>query len=141
MDNHLLWERWIALWNGDLAVGKEILAERLTVHSPKLSDALDPSAVTDRDAALALIGGVLGIADLHYRTEVGPLAEGHLVTGGWQFTGTYRGGLPGATAAPGTSVANRGIDILRTEDGRIVEWWSAAENLTLLATLGLIHAG
>jgi hypothetical protein len=139
--HHRIWERWIALWNGDLAVGEQILAERLTVHSPKLSDALDPSTINSRDAALALIGGVQAIAQLHYDTQVGPIAEGKLVTGGWTFAGTYRGGLPGATAAPGTALSNRGIDVLRLEGGQIVEWWSAAENLAMLVTLGLIHAG
>lgn len=135
---HRIWTRWIALWNGDLSIGEELLADKISVHSPKLSDALDPSAIKDRQGALALIGGVTGVADFTYTTEVGPVAEGDLVTGGWSFTGSYRGGLPGATAAPGTPIANRGIDVLRIEDGRIVEWWSAAENLELLFTLGLL---
>ncbi|MCX5209930.1 ester cyclase [Kitasatospora sp. NBC_00240] len=138
---HRIWEQWIALWNGDLALGKELLAERLTVHSPKLSDSIDPGLIGDRDGALALIGGVQGIAELTYTTEVGPVAEGAYLTGGWRFAGTYRGGLPEATAAPGTPVANRGIDILRIEQGQVVEWWSAAENLQLLFALGLLHAG
>ncbi|MFD1663065.1 ester cyclase [Streptomyces caeni] len=138
---HRIWEKWIALWNGDLLVGKELLAERITVHSPKLSDSIDPSLIGDRDGALALIGGVQGIADLTYTTEVGPVAEGAYVTGGWRFAGVYRGGLPEATAAPGTPVANRGIDILRIHEGRVAEWWSAAENLRLLAALGLFRAG
>ncbi|MER6328194.1 ester cyclase [Streptomyces sp. NPDC001034] len=137
---HRIWEKWIALWNGDLSIGKELLAERLTVHSPKLSDSIDPSLIDDRGGALALIGAVQGIADLTYTTEVGPVAEGAYVTGGWRFAGTYRGGLPGAAAEPGTPVTNRGIDILRIHQGRVAEWWSAAENLGLLAVLGLIRA-
>jgi predicted SnoaL-like aldol condensation-catalyzing enzyme len=140
-DAHLVWKRWIALWNGDLATGAELLADRLTVHSPKLSDGIDPGLIKDRDSALVLIGGMRSLADLTYSTEVGPIAEGPFVTGGWHFTGTYRGGLPQATAGPGTTFTNRGIDILRTQEGRVVEWWSAAENLGMLATLGLLPTG
>ena len=136
-----VWERWIALWNGDLAIGGQLLAERLTVHSPKLSEALDPSSIDSREAALALIGGVQSVAQLRYVTQVGPIAQGDLVTGGWTFTGTYRGGLPGAGAAPGTVLSNRGIDVLRLERGQIVEWWSAAENIAMLIALGLLNAG
>ena len=136
-----IWDRWIALWNGDLTVADDLLADELRVNSPKLSPAVDPSQIRDRAGAVALIGGVQAMARLRYETVVGPIGDGDHVTGGWAFTGTYNGGMPGATAAPGTPLANTGIDILRIEQGRVVEWWSAAENLTLLATLGLIHVG
>lgn len=137
--HHRVWDRWIALWNGDLAIGGQLLAEQITVHSPKLSAGLDPSAIHTREDALALIGGVQTIAQLRYTTQVGPIAEGDLVTGGWTFAGTYRGGLPGASAAPGTTLTNRGIDVLRLQRGQIVEWWSAAENIAMLITLGLLN--
>lgn len=136
-----IWDSWIALWNGDLAVADDLLADGLRVNSPRLSPAVDPSQIRDRAGAVALIGGVQAMATLRYETVVGPIGDGDLVTGAWAFTGTYNGGMPGATAGPGTPLTNTGIDILRVEDGKVVEWWSAAENLTLLATLGLIHVG
>jgi hypothetical protein len=137
---HALWNRWIDLWNGDLPAADEVLADRVTVHSPPLSKSVDPSAVQDRAGALALIGGVRSIADLRFTTELGPLTDGCFVTGCWRFSGPYLGGLPESAARPGTLLENRGIDILRLEGGRVREWWSAAENIGLLTALGLIHA-
>jgi len=138
---HALWNRWIDLWNGDLSAADEVLADRITVHSPPLSKSVDPGAVEDRAGALALVSGVRSFADLRFRTEVGPLVDGDHVVGCWRFTGPYLGGLAESPAEPGTVLDNRGIDVLRLEAGRVREWWSAAENIGLLASLGLIHVG
>lgn len=79
MDNDTSWQKWIAYWNGDLAIGAEIL-----------------------DAS-----------------------------------GSYAGGMPGATAAVGTSVAFAGTDILRIKDGRITDYWLNSDVHVMAAQLRL----
>ncbi|MFI6349561.1 ester cyclase [Streptomyces sp. NPDC050560] len=136
-----IWDGWLALWSGNTALGAELLAERVTVHSPKLSEQLDPSTLVDREKALAMIGAIHAMTGLEYTSQAGPVAQGDLIAGAWTYTGTYRGGLPGATAAPGTPVTNEGVYLLRHTDGRVHEWWSAADNMGLLLTLGLLRRG
>ena len=62
--------------------------------------------------------------DTHVTLDVGPVVDGELVAARWTFTGSYAGGLPGATAPTGTHVTLVGMDVMRVVDGRIVEYWA-----------------
>jgi predicted ester cyclase len=86
------------------------------------------------------IGGVLAPFSGHrFTTTVGPLADGDTVAGRWVFRATYGGGFPGAAPeAVGREVEYAGIDILRVEGGRVVEYWLCADVLQLLQQLGVI---
>jgi predicted ester cyclase len=65
------------------------------------------------------------------------LVVGDKVTARLTFTGTYTGTFMGK---PGTGrpVKFLAIDILRVEDGRIVEDWHLEDNLTLMQQLGVV---
>ncbi|MDF9392904.1 ester cyclase [Methylococcus capsulatus] len=69
--------------------------------------------------------------------EVGPIVEGDLVAAHWRFHGTYVGGMPGATAKPGTKVQFAGIDMLRSSGDRFAEYWVVSEAMRLMAQLGI----
>ena len=61
-----------------------------------------------------------------------------MVAARWSARGIYSGGIPGATAAPGTLVEFGGIDLMRVEDGRFAEYWVSSDGLALMAQLGAL---
>ena len=84
---------------------------------------------------------VAAFADYSFTTTVGPIADNHNVAGRWLFRATYQGGLPGASLdAVGKQVAYAGMDIVRVNAGKIVEYWLCADILQLLQQVGVIPA-
>lgn len=67
--------------------------------------------------------------------DVGPVVDGELVAARWTFTGSYAGGIPGATAPVGTRVILVGTDLMRIVDGRIVEYWALSDAADMMAQL------
>lgn len=74
--------------------------------------------------------------DVAVTIDVGPAVDGDLVAARWTFAGAYVGGVPGATAEPGTRVAFAGIDLVRLAEGRIAEYWVCSDGFALMAQLG-----
>ena len=60
--------------------------------------------------------------------------EGDKVAVRWRLSGTHGGEFQGIPAS-GRDVSMRGMDVLRIEDGRIVERWGSADELGLLQQL------
>ncbi len=84
-------------------------------------------------------GAVAAFADATFTTNVGPLSDDNMMAGRWVFRATYQGGMPGASpAAIGKHIEYAGMDMLRVEDGKIVEYWLCADILQLLQQLGMI---
>ena len=79
--------------------------------------------------------------DLRFAVETGPIVEEEMVAGRWIAEGTYRGGVPGSSAPPGTQVRFHGNDIWRAEDGLIREYWLSDDLLDLMQQLGVVAAG
>jgi predicted SnoaL-like aldol condensation-catalyzing enzyme len=97
-----LYERWLLeLWHGDLAVADEIVAEDFLGHWP------------DQEVQ----GRAALVAQLTFRLEVGPIADGDLLAARWTGTGT---------TPDGGEMPLLGNDILRVADGRLVEYWVAS---------------
>jgi predicted ester cyclase len=140
MDARILWERWIALWNGELEAAEAIIDAEFVVHRqppPRV-----PHDLHGRDALVAWIDQTRSLFDgWHLTVEVGPIVDGELVAGRWRADGAYRGGIPGATATPGTPIRFHGNDIWRAEDGRIREYWLSDDLLDLYQQLGLVAGG
>lgn len=136
-----LWRRWLDMWNGDLSIADEIVAPSFLAHFAPVGPS--PLAVRGPEGLKEWIGGVLeAFVDHRFATTVGPLADADLLAGRWVFRATYRGGLPGASpAAVGTTVEYAGIDILRIEEGRLVEYWLCADILQLLQQVGVVPTG
>jgi len=61
-----------------------------------------------------------------------------MIAGGWLASGTYKGGFPGAKAAPGTDIRFAGADFLRVENGKVIEYWLSADQLDLIKQLGMM---
>ena len=131
-DNKALWKPWLELWNGDLNVADEIVAEDFVAHFAPVGNS--PGEVRGPEGIKQWIGGALAaFTDYSFTTTVGPLADEDMVAGRWVFRGVYQGGIPGASAAAvGERVEYAGMDIFRVESGRIVEYWLCADILQML---------
>ena len=57
--------------------------------------------------------------------------------GRWHLQGEYAGGMPGATAAPGSRVDFHGTDILRIAGGVFAEYWLNSDVHVMAAQLGM----
>ena len=139
-----LFERFVDLWNGevDFADTPEFIADDFTVHSAELARYLgfpDSRRITTRDGLLDWVTAVRTLLhDVRFTTRPGPLREGDLVAGGYTVTGTYAGGAPTATVAPGTAVSYSGMSIVRLENDKIAEYWVLSDAFGLLSQLGAV---
>jgi hypothetical protein len=128
-----LYRRWLfEVWGGDLAVAAEILTPGFTGHWPNLEVRGPAAAAEQVRRSHALFTGVRTTLD------VGPVVGDGMVAAGWSFHGSYRGGVPGATAEPGTPVSFSGQDIFRAEGGRFAEYWVVSDALGLMTALGAV---
>ncbi|MCX4546087.1 ester cyclase [Streptomyces sp. NBC_01565] len=135
-----LWDAWNRLWNGDYAIADDYVSRTMRVNIPEFGMP-DPATLSDGPQIAAWIAAFRSSYDddASITGELGPFFVGDYAIGRWVFRGTWTGGRPvTATAAPGTEVAFRGVDILRFEDGRIAEYWLTDDQLDLYAQLGAV---
>lgn len=131
---------WLRLWNGDYAVADEIVGAEFRLHAAML-DGGDGSAIDSPQALVEWIQQTRAfLPDLDFGIEVGPLEDGAYLVVRWRAQGTYGGGMPGAAAPVGTKVDFTGTDILRVQDGRLVEYWLNSDVLVLLTQLQVAPA-
>ena len=116
---------------GNLVVVDELVAPSFVNHTP-------PSGVPpDREGIkyltqmfrAAFPNGAMTIEDM--------LAEGDRVVTRKTFRGTHTGDLMGIPST-GKQVTIELIDIVRLAHGKVIESWSAADNLGMLQQLGVI---
>ncbi|WP_119731340.1 ester cyclase [Thermomonospora amylolytica] len=127
------YRRWLGeVWRGDLEALRELCTPDFVGHWPD-RDVRGVEAVAEQ------IGQTFQLfEDVATEVKAGPVVDGTLVAAHWTFTGTYRGGIPGATAAPGTRVSFTGMDMVRAEDGLFAEYWVVSDVFGLMTRLGAI---
>ena len=137
-DSKALWGSWQDLWNGNLAVAEEIVAPGFVAHLAPWGNS--PGEVRGPEGLKQRIdGSMAAFTDRGFATTVGPLVDGDMVAGRWVFRAAYGGGIPGTSDADiGRRVEYAGMDILRVEDGKIVEWWLCADFMQMLQQVGAI---
>ncbi|MEV4563993.1 ester cyclase [Nonomuraea sp. NPDC049419] len=127
-----LYRRWLLeLWKGDFGLADELVTSDFTGHWPGM-DVSGPAGLAE-----ALRQAHEPFADVDVTLDVGPIVDGDLVSARWTFAGTYRGGLPGATAPSGARIAFSGHDILRAHSGRFAEYWVISDVQTFGRQLGI----
>jgi hypothetical protein len=103
-----LYQRWInELWAGK-PVAVEIVSDDFVGHWPD-RDVRGPQelqAIVDQTHAM--------FSELDFTVEIGPIVEGDLMAARWIGTGATEEGPQRFT----------GNDIMRFDDGRIVEYWT-----------------
>jgi hypothetical protein len=119
-----LWDRWTALWNGDLALGPDILAADFRIHFGNVIEDADTDSFRGPADLTAFIGAFRRrYRRLRYRTGVGPIVDIPAVDGVPAGHVACRW-LADAIDGTGTPTTKAGIDILRIAGDRIVEVWS-----------------
>jgi len=108
-----LWDAWTEMWNGATGLAEKIVTADFRVHFGTEIPAAD-AIRGPRDLAAFVDGFRAGYESLVYRTDVGPIVDGGLLSCRWVADFTKEGG----------SRRTGGIDVLRVEDGRIAEVWS-----------------
>ena len=108
-----LWDAWTEMWNGATALAEKIATPGFRVHFGTVIPEAD-AIRGPRDLAAFIDGFRAGYESLVYRTDIGPIVDGGLLSCRWVADFTKKG----ETRRTG------GIDILRVEDGIIAEVWS-----------------
>jgi len=68
---------------------------------------------------------------------LGPIVQDGLLAALWSAQGVYAGGVPGASASPGTTVKFNGHDFLRFDKHHFVEYWGGTDDADLMSQLGM----
>ncbi|MFI6482855.1 ester cyclase [Nonomuraea sp. NPDC050663] len=132
MDIDDLYRRWLLeLWAGDFALAKELVTPDFLGHWPGM-DVHGPDGLVE-----ALRQGHAPFSDVVVTLDVGPIVDRDLVAARWTFSGSYRGGLPGTSAAAGTAVSFSGHDLLRVSGDRFAEYWVVSDTEGMSRQLGL----
>ncbi|GAB3964434.1 nuclear transport factor 2 family protein [Plantactinospora veratri] len=124
----MLWQNWMALRNGDRSLVEEILAPSVVAHLPVPGGS--PEQVRGRQALVAWVSGRhAGCPDAQLAVEVGPIIGPDLIAGRWKLT--RAGDDPDSVCPHRIVVACSGVDILRVDGDRIVEYWSHDDSVRL----------
>jgi steroid delta-isomerase-like uncharacterized protein len=116
------------LWNGgELDCADDVLSPT-HVHHIGADELVGPDEVKDTVGRFRT-----AFPDLHFELE-DVVSDGDRVVVRWTATGTHVGEFAGL-AATGRSARWTGIDLVRLEDGRIVELWAAADGAGLFEQL------
>ena len=119
------------IWNkGNFAIFEEFVTPDCVVHHPM------PGSKPGVEGLKAAI--------LAYRTAfpdtkmtiLHMVAEGEYVVDHWRMTGTHTGPMMGMPPT-GRQVDYEGMKLQRMRDGKIAEFWSLPDALTMLQQLGL----
>jgi len=129
------------LWRADDArideIAAEIAADDLVIHQARPGPGSSEDVRGPQAFANLVRAGRAPFEDVDVNLDIGPLVDGDMVAARWTFRGRYAGGIPGATAPEGTEVAFSGIDIMRAEGGRLVEYWVSSDADHLMAQLAI----
>lgn len=124
----------LELWHADDAdldaLAAEIAGEDLVLHQHG-GQRRGPAVLAD-----LVRQGRAPFDGVEVTIDVGPAVDEDLVAARWIFRGAYAGGIPGATADPGTRVTFSGIDLVRLAEGRVTEYWVCSDGVHLMAQLG-----
>jgi steroid delta-isomerase-like uncharacterized protein len=116
---------------GDEAALEELLDPAFVDH-----DAL-PGQSPDREGHKQILAAFRSaFPDLNVTTE-DIVAEGDKVVTRWTARGTHQGELMGIPPT-GKEVRIKGIDVLRIEEGRMVERWAEYNDLEVMQQLGAV---
>ena len=132
-----LYQRWMDMWNGDFDAAEEIFVDDCVAH-PAPQGTGEPLVFRGPGEMRRFVEmGRAIFRDVTFRTVDDPIVEGNRLACRWVAEGTFSGGMPGATAEPGTPITFRGIDVWRIESGKVVEYWVSSDGLHLMAQLGI----
>lgn len=131
-ENKEIVRRLEAIWDGDLTVVDEFVAENFTNHNPIVPDAPPGPEGFKRNVSTLLAA----LPDLAFTTE-DVVAEGDTVVFRATGRGTHEGELMGIEPT-GREITLSTTVIFRFEDGQIVERWAQSDTFGMLRQMGAI---
>jgi predicted SnoaL-like aldol condensation-catalyzing enzyme len=109
--HHDLYRRWLSeLWAGQPGAAERLVSDGFVGHWPN-RDIHGPQELAATIAETRAM-----FSEITFTLKVGPVVEGDLVAGRWSGTGT----------TPEATMSFFGNDLLRVEDGRFIEYWTAS---------------
>lgn len=128
-----LWDSWTTMWNGDLPLAHDIIADGFYAH---LSNTLTADPATLRNAVEVekwVVRVRSRYAKLVYATHAGPFVDvtAQTVTCYWKARGVFAGLTGKAGDIVGKEFTVVGTDILRFDDGKITECWTMSVPLEI----------
>lgn len=131
--------KWMDAWNTDLSILDDIVSENCVVHQ-KRTDGKSSYDLTGPEALKGIIIDGLALFDeAEMSIEVGPIEEDDYVSARWTFTGSFKGGMPGAKAEKGKEMSFHGMDIFLIKEGLIHEYWVSSDVLDLMVQMGVFE--
>jgi steroid delta-isomerase-like uncharacterized protein len=117
---------------GNPAVADEVLSDDYRLHYPGFP-------TLDREGHKQVIAAFhVAFPDLQIQVEA-QVAEGDRVASHFVMQGTHQGPFQGI-APTGKTVAVTGTNLMRLQDGKIVELWGHLDSIGLLQQLGVLPA-
>jgi steroid delta-isomerase-like uncharacterized protein len=123
------------VWNrSNYAILGELAASDIVIHATRPGEDLHgPAGITQFYTELRA-----AFPDIHFTIE-DQIAAGDRVVTRWSARATHRGEFQGIPPT-GKQVALAGIDIDRIANGKVIECWPIADELSLLQQLGAVPA-
>ena len=117
---------------GDLEAVDRYLDPSFVDHDPPFGGSADREGIRRAGAMMRA-----AFPDWHSDQHL-VVGEGDIVVERFTASGTHRGEAMGVPPT-GDTVALKGINIFRVDDGRIVERWGRLDDLGFLAQLGVVE--
>ena len=130
-ENKALARRWNRIFEGDLAIADDIIADDCVYHDGPPDILAGPEGV--KEWAIMFRNG---FTDLRV-TEEQFIAEGDKVVGRFVAQGTHQGEFMGVPAT-GKQITISGINIVRIADGMIAEHWVNLDAMGLMQQIGAV---
>lgn len=115
---------------GNLAVIDELVGDDFVDHNPM------PGQPPGKDGVRHFVNMMRSaFPDLRAKTKEPSLADGNLEANYVVLTGTHQGELMGI-APTGRTVEFSGVEIIRVDGGKVVEYWGVLDTMTLMQQIG-----
>ncbi len=117
---------------GNLAVIDELVSDDFVDHNPL------PGQPPGKDGVRYFINMMRSaFPDLRAKSKEPALVDGNLEAHYVVLTGTHQGDLMGV-APTGRTVEFSGVDIIRVDGGKVVEYWGAMDTMSLMQQVGAV---
>jgi steroid delta-isomerase-like uncharacterized protein len=119
--------------DGNTDLIDEIAAEDIVDHEEGF-----PGQPDGREGVHFFVNAIrTAFPDIRPKSTEPVLVDGDLEAGRTVVTGTHHGELMGVPAT-GKTVEFEGIDIIRVQDGKVVEHWGVTDNMALMQQIGAV---
>jgi predicted ester cyclase len=137
-DEKQIYEFWLKAWNEDPAILHQITSPDCIVHQQRMDGKRSDDLKGVEALKRIITEGSAFFSHIQMTIEVGPIVEKDYISARWKFSGSYKGGMPGAKADVGKEISFMGIDIFLLKEGKIKEYWVSSDGIYLMKQLAIL---